>query len=713
MKKDWIEHWLKFGFKLVPCKDKIPLVTFKDIRELITPEISRNWFKSCTNANMIGGLTDDNLIVLDADSEESIDALRSLESDFSQIPKLVVKTKRGEHHYFRLPNGINGSSRGYGKDKPKNIDIKTGRSIIMLPFDNQYIIDKSLPEIDHMSELSEISLPFLEAVYRHNGDSYPLKTKPSAQLQSNQRWDGSDCEIENIRELLNNIPPDLDYSDWTKILAGVSDFFDGSDLAVELCDEWSRQGEKYKGRNEIEYKVNSFTPGTGCTIGTVRYFASLYGKNIQPVKNNYMPSALGIFDAVPSAKHQVIDYSSPLIFTKKSSNRPLKTLENLEEIISRLGVEVRYNVIRKDAEMTIPNQSFTTDNENSASRAWLKSECAKFDYPPDAVDLFLTNIADRNKYNPVADWIDSKVWDGIDRLTEFCETIQTFGNTELKNTLITKWLISCIAVAYNPKGASLQGMLVLQGKQGLGKTVWFKKLVPEHRKLTKDGFLLQPHDKDSILQACSYWLVELGELDATFRKADIAALKAFITQDTDTVRIPYDRRESTFARRTAFFASVNPIEFLRDDTGNRRFWTIACSDINSQHKIDMQQLWAQVHELYNSGFTYHLTEDELCQLNNQNEFYQETCPLEEELLSAFDWEQPKEAWDWMKGKEIFRAIGIDKPNKADYRKITPAINKFNNTEVKKDRTGTKIYLMPTIKTPTFPSIAGIAGGMQV
>src|SRR5690606_39387898 len=146
-----------------------------------------------------------------------------------------------------------------------------------------------------------------------------------------------------------------------------------------------------------------------------------------------------------------------------------------------------------------------------------------------------------------------------------------------------------------------EGVLVFQGPQNLGKTSWLKSLAPRELRLIKDGMMLRPDDKDSVKQVCSFWLVELGELDSTFRRADIAQLKAFITQDTDVLRRPYARRESTYARRTVFFGSVNPREFLHDETGNRRYWTIECESINSRHGLDMQQVWAEVLELWRAG----------------------------------------------------------------------------------------------------------------
>ncbi|PUV01280.1 virulence-associated E family protein, partial [Acinetobacter baumannii] len=105
-------------------------------------------------------------------------------------------------------------------------------------------------------------------------------------------------------------------------------------------------------------------------------------------------------------------------------------------------------------------------------------------------------------------------------------------------------------------------------------------------------------------------IVELGELDTTFRKSDISDLKNFISRPHDVLRKPYDRRESKYKRRTVFFASVNPKHFLHDETGNVRFWTIPVTGLNYNHGIDVQQLWAEVHHWYTKGERWWLEREE-------------------------------------------------------------------------------------------------------
>ncbi len=379
--------------------------------------------------------------------------------------------------------------------------------------------------------------------------------------------------------------------------------------------------------------------------------------------------------------------------------KPLATIENLREATQRLGVVVRYNVIRKENELLIPGASYSIDNQANASLAWLSSACTRFGMPVGPLGEYLTAIADQNLYNPVANWITSKPWDHVPRLKAFYNTIRAEGDDEdaavwdLKAAMIKRWMLSAVAAAFNPQGVSAHGVLVLQGDQYLGKTKWFKSLAPSSLQVIQDGLTLQPSDKDSVKNVVRNWLVELGELDATFRKSDIAQLKSFLTKDRDVFRRPYDRRESEFARRTVFFASVNPRQFLHDPTGNRRYWTISCVAIDHDHNMDMQQVWAEVHALYMAGESWYLSPQEMAQLNGHNKDYEVIDPIRERLLTMLDWQSPPEFWRWMTATDVMLEIGFDRPGRGDATQCGQVIQELNGGRRKKSN-GKALALVP-------------------
>jgi putative DNA primase/helicase len=366
----------------------------------------------------------------------------------------------------------------------------------------------------------------------------------------------------------------------------------------------------------------------------------------------------------------------------------LSTLRNVKELIRRLNITVRYDVISKSVKISIPNLTTSIDNEIIVKHTFISDWCKRVQIPTESLNSQIPALADQNLYNPVASWIESEAWDGVSRLPEFYETIQSNEKT-LKEILIRKWLLSAVAGLYEEHGVYAGGVLVLQGQQYTGKTAWFKSLVPKSTGLEvlAEGVTLRPDDKDSVYHAISHWLVELGELDATFRKADIAQLKSFLTKTKDTIRLPYAERESNFVRRTVFFASVNETNFLNDPTGSRRFWTLPCEGINYNHGINMQQLWAEVAEMYRGGDTWILTKEEDAMLNEHNIQFQGIDPIEERIRDYYAWEAPKDRViiDRQNATAVCISIGILNPSRADVRAATQAIHRISKQKPQRMR----------------------------
>jgi len=305
--------------------------------------------------------------------------------------------------------------------------------------------------------------------------------------------------------------------------------------------------------------------------------------------------------------------------------------------------------------------------------------------------------------NPVAQWIDSKPWDGVSRIDDFCNTVKSKDVT-LKNMLMKKWLLSCVAAAFEEGGVALERLLVFQGSQGLGKTLWFKRLADFNKGWLCEGATLDPKDKDSVKKAVSHWIVELGELESTFKKADINQLKAFITSRSDEMRLPYDRSFTNYQRRTAFFASVNEPEFLMDGSGNRRFWCIKVTDIDPHHGIDMQQMWAEVKAtLYQPGVkNWYLTKEEREMLQESNEGFRTQGAVEDLLLQHVDFDAldtEKIAWQLT---ALLRALGIRNPRNIDFKDASRVLTD-HGIEPRKTN-GKKVYDVSLVDLPEDKSV---------
>ena len=265
----------------------------------------------------------------------------------------------------------------------------------------------------------------------------------------------------------------------------------------------------------------------------------------------------------------------------------------------------------------------------------------------------LLDVALQNRYHPVIELVNSVTWDGKDRLVDIFAALKITENTpdhELSRTLVKKWLWQCISLIHNGfvEGVRLfgaDGILVFQCvKEGIGKTSFFRHLamVPE---FFEEGKEINPENKDSLMEAVNCWIVELGEIESTFKK-DNAKLKAVITRISDTYRKPYAATSWKIPRRSSWCGTCNSLKFLVEHGENRRFWTIP---IDPQHLLDLEkiknidalQVWAQAMswikdvsgnicpKLLCEGFR--LTVDERARLEQRNAHHERTPRAYEEI----------------------------------------------------------------------------------
>ncbi|CAM8640640.1 VapE domain-containing protein [Sphingobium cupriresistens] len=353
-------------------------------------------------------------------------------------------------------------------------------------------------------------------------------------------------------------------------------------------------------------------------------------------------------------------------------NMPPLTVNNLRHVLSLHGITVRYNVIKKDMEILLPDHQGTMDNALNVTEAKIVSLVAAHGMPTTHVNSFLLVLADEKPFNPAADWIRSKPWDGVDRLPAFYETIQAQDGypTWFRDVLMRKWLLSATAAAILPTGFKTRGVLVLQGDQGIGKTSWLKSLVPDP--VLADSVVKLDHhfdggNKDNLLTAIRHWLCELGELGSTFRR-DVERVKGILTNDIDKVRQPYARQDSTYPRRTVFMASVNDASFLVDGTGNRRWLTIRAKSINFVHGIDMQQLFAQMAVEVEAGAQWWLSGEEEDYLDTVNSQHMASSVVRDLVLARINSDvDDRSGHPAFTPTELLRFLDFAHPNNAQVR----------------------------------------------
>ncbi|TIS85493.1 virulence-associated E family protein, partial [Mesorhizobium sp.] len=238
-------------------------------------------------------------------------------------------------------------------------------------------------------------------------------------------------------------------------------------------------------------------------------------------------------------------------------------------------------------------------------------------------------IANKHKRHQVREWLDALQWDGVERLPLLAS--QYFGtpDTPYARTIGTKFMIGAVARVMQP-GCKMGNVIILEGKQGIGKSRaiaaiagldWFTDELPDL------------HNKDAAIQIAGKWIIEVSELSA-LKRSDVETIKKFMDRSTDRFRAPYDKAAADHPRQCVFIATTNDEHYLKDQTGNRRFWPLACSTIDVEAiKYDRDQLWVEALTRYRNGERWWLEGDETKLAEIEQEERREADPWDERITA--------------------------------------------------------------------------------
>ncbi len=273
---------------------------------------------------------------------------------------------------------------------------------------------------------------------------------------------------------------------------------------------------------------------------------------------------------------------------------------------------IAFNVLASTAEVTGPvpwnrvgDTKFWRDGDTDQMKIYIETKynCTFSDRNH---EMAFTKLVEDRAFNPVKQYLESlPKWDGVKRVESlFIKSLDADDN-DYTREVTRKWFAAAVARIYEP-GIKFDNIIVLDGEQGVGKSTIIKSLV------NKDFFTdsLQLSDMDDTKKAGEkvqgFWVIEIQEL-AGMKKADIEKVKAFISSTDDRYRASYGHHVEWHPRQCIIFATVNgKYGYLRDLTGNRRFWVIKINSKNvfpdfNFSKEFKDQLWAEAKYYYEHG----------------------------------------------------------------------------------------------------------------
>jgi putative DNA primase/helicase len=216
-------------------------------------------------------------------------------------------------------------------------------------------------------------------------------------------------------------------------------------------------------------------------------------------------------------------------------------------------------------------------------------------------------VADQHHYHDVREYLEGLVWDGTPRVRAWPARYLHVGDSEYVQLAGMKWMIAAVARVMQP-GCKADNVLILEGKQGWGKSTALEVLAG------KPWYTNSPiriGEKDTYAVMAGKWIIELAELDS-LNKSDSSAAKSFFATETDRFRNFYGKRATDVHRQGVFAGSVNFDTYLKDESGNRRYWPIRVGgpvDIEALRR-DRDQLWAEAVHMYRKRVIWHVTEEE-------------------------------------------------------------------------------------------------------
>lgn len=316
----------------------------------------------------------------------------------------------------------------------------------------------------------------------------------------------------------------------------------------------------------------------------------------------------------------------------KNGSTPKPTLENIVTILTehphwanRLWTDTMRGKRRVD-------DDDLTDSTYGQVQLWL-NRAYRVEWSAQTTKTGVRLVCDATPRNPLHEYLRAHAWDGKPRADAWVIDHLGAPDTPYTRLVTGKWTLSAVARAMNP-GCKVDTMLVLEGGQGVGKSVALEILGGDW---STSMITTKVEAKDSVMQIIGNWIIEWPEL-SVLGASDVNDVKGYLTRRVDDIRRPYSDEVERIPRRCVFAGTTNDSTYLRDATGNRRFWPVQTTRALDRARLiaERDQIWAEVVHRYEQGESWVLDADDFEMVAEQQRMRETSDPWLEQIARYVD-----------------------------------------------------------------------------
>ena len=292
------------------------------------------------------------------------------------------------------------------------------------------------------------------------------------------------------------------------------------------------------------------------------------------------------------AKRQVKKAIAEIDFARGEKNMPYITPSNICIALLKLRVTITYDSFADRTLIDGLKDFGPALDDGAVTRIWLQFD-RRFHFRPAKHLLFdvIKDAAKLNSFHPVCDYLNGLTWDGVKRLDTWLSDYAGAENTPYTQAVGKLMLVAAVRRVRQP-GCKFDEMVVLESEQGKEKSIGLETMAVR-KDWYSDDLPLNAESRRVIESTRGRWIIEAAEL-AGMRHADVEHLKAFLSRTVDRARMSYDRINTEYLRQCVVVGTTNAGTYLRDTTGNRRYWPIRIEQFDLVALVhDRDQLWAE------------------------------------------------------------------------------------------------------------------------